>query len=129
MKQNSKIKEMDSMRHLILDQFIKNIETLTSNITFLKNQFNQIEKSTKCYEVMGLKHDASDKEIKTRYKQLSLKMHPDKNPNNAKNAGEIFRIIGNAYNQITENRKAYDNFLNSEKGKKQNQETDNALSK
>ena len=70
MRQNPKIKEINIMKNSILDQLVKNQKTLMSNITFVKNQLNHIEQSTKCYEVMGLKHDATDKEIKTRYKQL-----------------------------------------------------------
>ena len=32
------------------------------------------------YKLLGLKKDASDREIKKAYRQLSKKYHPDKNP-------------------------------------------------
>ena len=35
--------------------------------------------STKClYEVLELSKDAADKEIKTSYRKISLKVHPDR---------------------------------------------------
>lgn len=32
------------------------------------------------YKVLGIKRDAGDREIKSAYRQLSKKYHPDKNP-------------------------------------------------
>ncbi|MDP3561956.1 MAG: DnaJ C-terminal domain-containing protein [Legionellaceae bacterium] len=62
------------------------------------------------YSVMGLKRDASDKEIKTAYRRLARKYHPDLN----KEPGveEKFKELGAAYDILKdpEKRKIYDQY-------------------
>ena len=41
--------------------------------------------------------DADLAQIKKAYKKLSLKHHPDKNPNNKEEAEEIFKKLSYAY--------------------------------
>jgi len=47
------------------------------------------------YEILGLKRDASAKEIKNAYRKLARKYHPDVNPDN-KGAEEKFKEINEA---------------------------------
>jgi DnaJ-class molecular chaperone len=51
---------------------------------------------TDYYEILGLKRDASEPEIKRAYRRLALKYHPDRNPCD-KSAEERFKGISEAY--------------------------------
>ncbi|MHA6248672.1 J domain-containing protein [Pontibacter sp. CAU 1760] len=52
------------------------------------------------YSVLGVSPDASAKEVKTAYKQLAIKYHPDKNPGNAR-AEELFKLVNTAYQTLS----------------------------
>lgn len=60
------------------------------------------------YEILGIKRDANDKEIKQRFRQLALKYHPDKNTD--PKAEETFRSITEAYDILSDpaKRREYD---------------------
>ncbi|KAF7243902.1 hypothetical protein EYD10_09799 [Varanus komodoensis] len=66
----------------------------------------------KChYEVLGVKRDASDEELKRAYRRLALRWHPDKNLENADEAAEQFKLIQAAYDVLSDpqERAWYDN--------------------
>lgn len=61
------------------------------------------------YEVLGVDRNAPMEEIKSAYRRLALKYHPDRNPGN-KAAEEQFKYISEAYQILsdTEKRQLYD---------------------
>jgi DnaJ-class molecular chaperone len=65
------------------------------------------------YEILGVGPDASDAEIKKAYRTLSLKHHPDRNPENIDEAKKKFQDINEAYERLSdsEQRKQYDHEL------------------
>jgi DnaJ family protein B protein 6 len=62
------------------------------------------------YEVLGISKEASLHDIKKSYKKLAIRWHPDKNPNNVKEAEEKFKQIAEAYSVLSDprKRKTYD---------------------
>ncbi|XP_045923493.1 dnaJ homolog subfamily C member 21 isoform X2 [Micropterus dolomieu] len=66
----------------------------------------------KChYEILGVKRDAGDDDLKKSYRKLALKWHPDKNLDNAEEAAEHFKLIQAAYDVLSDpqERAWYDN--------------------
>lgn len=63
------------------------------------------------YECLGLTKSADEKEIKSAYRKLAKKYHPDTNPGD-KQAEQRFKEITEAYNVLSdkEKRKLYDRF-------------------
>src|SRR5580692_11716730 len=61
------------------------------------------------YKVLGVERKASEAEIKSAYRKLARKFHPDVNPNN-KEAEAKFKELNEAYQVISdpEKRKKYD---------------------
>lgn len=63
------------------------------------------------YKILGVRRQATSKEIKKTYRSLAIKYHPDKNKDD-KNAEEKFKKISEAYAVLSdpEKREQYDTF-------------------
>ena len=66
------------------------------------------------YEVLGVVREASEQEVKSAYRKMAMKHHPDKNPGN-KEAEEKFKEAAEAYSILgdKEKRAVYDRYGHS----------------
>ena len=62
------------------------------------------------YTILGIPKNAPEKDIKSAYRKLARKWHPDANPTNTKEAEEKFKEISEAYEVLgdPEKRRKYD---------------------
>jgi len=49
------------------------------------------------YKILQVNKNANDEDLKKAYRKLAMKWHPDKNPNNKKEAEAKFKEISEAY--------------------------------
>ena len=69
--------------------------------------------SAECYyRNLGIAKGATDVEIKSAYKKLALKHHPDKNTDNVEKASENFKKVSEAYDVLSDKnkREVYDTY-------------------
>jgi curved DNA-binding protein CbpA len=64
------------------------------------------------YDILGVDKNASLDEIKSAYRNLAMRYHPDRNPGN-KESEELFKEINAAYDILSDSQKRqeYDAFL------------------
>ena len=67
------------------------------------------------YKILEVSENATNEEIRKAYKKLAIKWHPDKNPDNKKEAEEKFKSISEAYSILSnpEKRKEYEEYRNN----------------
>ena len=63
------------------------------------------------YEVLGVARDADDAALKSAYRRLAMKYHPDRNPDDP-TAEQNFKEVNEAYDVLKDSQKraAYDRF-------------------
>ncbi|KAM0747044.1 DnaJ-domain-containing protein [Meredithblackwellia eburnea MCA 4105] len=64
------------------------------------------------YDILGIKRDATEAEIKSAYKKAALKHHPDRNPGNTEAAAQKFKEVSEAFEALNDKdkRSIYDQF-------------------
>ena len=69
------------------------------------------------YEILGVRNDAAESEIRAAYRKLAIRFHPDKNPGD-KHAEERFKELSQAYEVLSDpqRRAAYDQRLSGGAG-------------
>ncbi|KAJ9121426.1 hypothetical protein QFC24_004764 [Naganishia onofrii] len=81
---------------------------------------NEEEIAIDPYELLGVKVEATEGEIKSTYRKLSLKCHPDRNPDNP-NAAQQFHTLSLALGMLTDpSKRSYvNNKLEEDRRKKE----------
>uniref|UniRef100_A0A3B4BH34 J domain-containing protein n=1 Tax=Periophthalmus magnuspinnatus TaxID=409849 RepID=A0A3B4BH34_9GOBI len=64
------------------------------------------------YKILGVPKTASQEDIRKAYKQLALRWHPDKNPDNKEEAEKKFKELAEAYEVLSDKsrRDSYDRY-------------------
>jgi len=90
---------------------------LPFRLLFLLFAFSDLAVARDFYKILGITKSATSADVKKAYRKLSMKYHPDKNPD--PEAGKKFSEIAEAYEALSdpEKRKTYDRY--GEEGLKQ----------
>ena len=57
------------------------------------------------YRILGVNRDSGAQDIKKAFRHLALCYHPDRNPDNPKQAEEVFKEINEAYEVLGDEQK------------------------
>ncbi len=89
--------------------FSKRLLLLVLLVIFAFSNIIGCNASEDYYNILGIKKNASDAEIKRAYRKLSMKYHPDKN-DGSRDAEKKFQDIANAYEVLSnkDKRRLYD---------------------
>lgn len=81
------------------------------SFALLQLSFDYVGRTPNHFETLGVRIDATSTQVKMAYRAISLKHHPDKNPDD-KNAGEKFIKYQAAYEVLKDasRRDAYNKF-------------------
>jgi len=63
------------------------------------------------YEMLEVTKTATEADIKKAYRRLALKWHPDKNPDNQKEAEIRFKEISEAYEVLSDSKYYFFNLI------------------
>jgi len=65
------------------------------------------------YHILNVSRDANAEDIKKAFRQLAMRYHPDRNPENTEEAGKKFKEINEAYEVLgdEDKRQQYDRLL------------------
>ena len=66
------------------------------------------------YHILNVSRDANTEDIKKAFRQLAMRYHPDRNPENIEEAGKRFKEINEAYEALGDKykRQQYDCLIN-----------------
>ncbi|KAF1777141.1 Alpha/Beta hydrolase fold [Phytophthora cactorum] len=117
---NALHKEDDSNSSLTGNAILQHLMSAYVAAVARRSNSIQINASMDYYERLGVPRNATERQIRSAYKRLALKWHPDRWANNSANpqeqasAEEIFKLLAESYEVLSdaEARKAYDAHLN-----------------
>lgn len=104
-KKSQKVKHVKNTPFEELEEAIPSYEPIKKNITITKKQAPKSKTSdiildmTNDYTILGLNRGATEGEIKSAYKKLARKLHPDKTGGD-KELTKKFIIVDNAYKKL-----------------------------